>query len=113
MTEESNPNTGHGHVYPRPDGVRARCGGPALCSICGAEYRRKLREDGYSIPPESVVLLTPEQIAAALPIEYAEHRRRLIDYLQSKVALCDWHGVSDAANDLRELEACERGRQQR
>ncbi len=27
-------NTGHGHVWPRPDGVKARCGGPALCSLC-------------------------------------------------------------------------------
>lgn len=27
-------NTGHGHVWPRPDGVKARCGGPALCKQC-------------------------------------------------------------------------------
>lgn len=24
----------HGHVFPRPDGVKARCGGPALCAEC-------------------------------------------------------------------------------
>jgi hypothetical protein len=30
-------NTGHGHVVPRPDGVKARCGGPAICSRCQAE----------------------------------------------------------------------------
>jgi len=29
----------------------------------------------------------------------------LIDYLKVMVARHDWHGVSDAANDLRELEA--------
>jgi len=29
----------------------------------------------------------------------------LIEYLQVMVALQDWHGVSDVANDLRELEA--------
>lgn len=29
----------------------------------------------------------------------------LIDYLLVMVARKDWHGVSDAANDLRELEA--------
>lgn len=29
---------------------------------------------------------------------------RLISYLLDKVAENDWHGVSDAANDLRELE---------
>lgn len=32
-----NENTGHGHVRPRPDGVKARCGGPAICSVCRAE----------------------------------------------------------------------------
>ena len=29
----------------------------------------------------------------------------LLEYLQVMVALEDWHGVSDVANDLRELEA--------
>jgi hypothetical protein len=28
---------GHGHVVPRPDGAKARCGGPALCSVCAKE----------------------------------------------------------------------------
>lgn len=32
-------NTGHGHVVPRADGVKMRCGGPALCSTCQAEKR--------------------------------------------------------------------------
>lgn len=41
---------------------------------------------------------------------YEEQHRRLIEYLESKVAVADWHGVSDAANDLRELEAEKRGR---
>lgn len=30
-------NDGHGHVWPRPDGVRARCGGPAICRKCAAD----------------------------------------------------------------------------
>lgn len=29
-----NKNVGHGHVFPRPDGVRARCGGPGICTVC-------------------------------------------------------------------------------
>ncbi len=28
---------GHGHVRPRPDGRKARCGGPALCAKCAQE----------------------------------------------------------------------------
>ena len=33
----ANPNTGHGHVRPRPDGVKARCGGPLGCGVCARE----------------------------------------------------------------------------
>ena len=35
----------------------------------------------------------------------AEHHAALLAYLKSRVELGDWHGVSDAANDLREMEA--------
>jgi hypothetical protein len=30
-------NAGHGHAWPRPDGVRARCGGVVLCRECAAD----------------------------------------------------------------------------
>jgi hypothetical protein len=33
------------------------------------------------------------------------YRNLLIDYLLAKVQWEDWHGVSDAANDLREHDA--------
>ena len=33
-------NTGHGHVWPRPDGSRMRCGGPAICSECAKDQIR-------------------------------------------------------------------------
>lgn len=32
-----NDGFGHGHVRPRPDGVKARCGGPGLCPRCARE----------------------------------------------------------------------------
>jgi hypothetical protein len=35
--EPATINTGHGHVRPRPDGVRMRCGGPAVCRECQRE----------------------------------------------------------------------------
>lgn len=38
------PNTGHGHVYPRPDGVKARCGGPAMCAPCALDATKRSRE---------------------------------------------------------------------
>lgn len=39
---------------------------------------------------------------------YETQRSILIEYLQVMIARCDWHGVSDAANDLRVLEAEEK-----
>lgn len=27
----------HGHVSPLPGGIRARCGGPSICSVCQRE----------------------------------------------------------------------------
>lgn len=30
-------NVGHGHVWPRPDGSRAKCGGPGICDACSRD----------------------------------------------------------------------------
>lgn len=43
--EEAKPwgpgtNTGHGHVWPRPDGMRARCGGARMCQKCRDDAAR-------------------------------------------------------------------------
>lgn len=32
-----NSNAGHGYAWPRPDGYRDRCGGPAICRKCQAD----------------------------------------------------------------------------
>jgi len=40
---------------------------------------------------------------------YLARRKKLIEYMWMKVEMEDWHGVSDAANDLRELDAEHRG----
>lgn len=37
--------------------------------------------------------------------EFNTQKRVLMEYMYVCIALEDWHGVSDAANDLRELEA--------
>lgn len=34
-------NVGHGHVFPRPDGLKARCGGPGLCVECSHDLAHK------------------------------------------------------------------------
>lgn len=37
--------SGHGHVTPNPNGMKARCGGPGLCSVCSAELAQKKMAD--------------------------------------------------------------------
>jgi len=37
MTKTLGQNTGHGHVWGRPDGVKARCSGPGLCAECSRD----------------------------------------------------------------------------
>jgi len=36
---------------------------------------------------------------------FETQKKILLDYLQVMIVIEDWHGVSDLANDLRELEA--------
>lgn len=52
--EQAGTNVGHGHVFPRADGVKMRCGGPALCSECAADaYRARaaLAQPSPALPP--------------------------------------------------------------
>lgn len=42
MTES---NTGHGHVYPRPDRVKVRCGGPRICNVCALDAAKKAEQE--------------------------------------------------------------------
>lgn len=30
-------NSGHGHAWERPDGLKARCGGPGFCRECAGD----------------------------------------------------------------------------
>lgn len=42
--------------------------------------------------------------------KYQEQRTKLIEYMKMKIDQQDWHGVSDAANDLRDLDSEWKGR---
>jgi hypothetical protein len=37
----ADQNVGHGWVFPRPDGAKVRCGGPAICHKCALDLARK------------------------------------------------------------------------
>lgn len=91
-----NPNFGHGHVYPRPDGYLARCGGPALCNECREDQVEFLRETTYeaALPSNPLAALdaklpitksTPvvfpgePGLGTKLTVEAVEEARRLLD----------------------------------
>jgi len=38
-------NTGHGHVWTRPDGIKARCGGSAICPVCARDQAQTIAHD--------------------------------------------------------------------
>ena len=58
-------NIGHGHVFKRPDGVKARCGGPSMCSECAQDYflahGSHVPKDGFSHTPESNLPKLPKR----------------------------------------------------
>jgi hypothetical protein len=39
-------NVGHGHVFPRPDGRVARCGGPGICRECSRDAGLRATQTG-------------------------------------------------------------------
>jgi hypothetical protein len=43
--EGANSNTGHGHVWPRPDGIVARCGGPWVCPECAMDVLKSVKKE--------------------------------------------------------------------
>lgn len=53
---------GHGHVVPRADGYRARCGGPGLCRDCQREAALLLGET-VSMPQEKPGPTLEERVA--------------------------------------------------
>lgn len=40
----------HGHIVPRPDGAKARCGGPALCASCRGEAAAEAAKAPAAVP---------------------------------------------------------------
>jgi len=51
MANQYGTNTGHGHVWERPDGVKARCGGPGLCSTCALDAARVAARGKETVSP--------------------------------------------------------------
>lgn len=64
---------GHGHVTPRIDGIKLRCGGPGPCPNCSQELADKIHQEAFQFAAEKL---------AALPIDgprsgvYGERERQ-------------------------------------
>lgn len=89
---------GHGHVTPRPDGYKARCGGPAMCHVCQAEQAR-LPETRMEPPPMPAV--KPARVATAPTMSEVAHGLRVtraeIDLIVSDPMSADHVEVSKRA----------------
>lgn len=76
MTKDRMPiNIGHGWVYPRPDGVKARCGGPALCSACARDLAHKNTSESGG-RDQFVQEITWHRLAVKLPPKRGRYRIR-------------------------------------
>lgn len=56
-------NSGHGHAWPRPDGIKARCGGVGLCKICSADALLVKVSISEPAQPEPVAAEMPEAVS--------------------------------------------------
>lgn len=66
----NDENKGHGHVFPRPDGVRMRCGGPTLCKECAKDLsiknKREKRGDRATEILRKIITGTDEETFQAM-----------------------------------------------
>lgn len=71
MNNTNNTELGHGHVHRRPDGFKARCGGPDICNQCKAElaadYRRFRPVPDLKMYALDAALLPERQLLRLVP----------------------------------------------
>lgn len=108
----SNINRGHGHIWQRPDGVKARCGGPGLCVVCQRERaileaalatqpaeKANVERSGASLEAVAAVEINEaywfrktnaEAVAAIL-----EHHEHILAAMEAK-----WRSASELSDEL-------------
>lgn len=91
---------GHGHVIPRDDGYKARCGGPAICGICRSEAVWQNRPPGWENGYAKVANLPEQKPSAQSPVD--AERARCIEAIRTTLA--NWPYVpSQATREFAEL----------
>lgn len=88
----------HGHVVPRADGVKARCGGPAICSDCAKEQAEFLCRPNWMAGPTEQNASSPEKegVAEEKPGFVLRVLRRL-DEAELILRLVSSHFTNEAA----------------
>lgn len=69
-------NTGHGHVNLRPDGMRARCGGPGICKECALDFVRKNKTEC----DDQLLDKTPKQQEEEISANQSQSQKVLIRF---------------------------------
>lgn len=78
------PNSGHGLVRPRPDGVRTRCNGPELCQTC------KLEREIVSHADDSPMLVAWEHYM------FAQNQRVVgLELMQWRAFVAAWRAAEE------------------
>lgn len=72
---------GHGHIIPRDDGYKAKCGGPACCGVCMAEWN-SIEGKEYRLKMEQPKIYRQWELDAAVLAE----RERCLEWLQQQQA---------------------------
>ncbi|HEP9297430.1 TPA: hypothetical protein VDV42_004510 [Pseudomonas aeruginosa] len=76
--EQAGTNVGHGHVFPRADGVKMRCGGPGLCSECAADaYRAR----AALAQPSGEVVVTKNESGAIVSVTRQDKEGRVLSVI--------------------------------
>jgi len=103
-----DPNTGHGHVRLRPDGVKARCGGPGLCAECSRELAQMEAKQREKAQPSAMlsskergdqfrVVQSPSPLSPCMfcgsPAELSQRQRGESDIWDSAVSCSNADGV--------------------
>ncbi|HGS8185233.1 hypothetical protein OE424_20585 [Pseudomonas aeruginosa] len=82
--EQAGANVGHGHVLPRADGVKMRCGGPGLCSECTADaYRAR----AALAQPSGEVVVTKNESGAIVSVTRQDKEGRVLSVIAESATL--------------------------